>query len=195
MAGLVVDGHPILVYIINHRVLHRVGFRRQNPAAFVFHHLVGAGAVEAGEGSALLRRHGILSLVPVAPAVGGGQNGHFCQIFPGQPVQAGLHPLRFQPGLLFIVHVPEIAAAAQLGHGALPVHPVGGFFQNFQDFSRCPGFPGILDAQPHPLPGDGVGQEHGAALHMGNALTLGSVIRDHRLINSVLFQHQSLASM
>ena len=195
VAGFVVDGYPELVDIIHNRILDGIGFLRQNQAPPVFHHIVGAGPKKTGIGAAFFCRHGVLGLVSVAVAVGGGENGHLRQGFPCQPVQAGLHPLRFQPGFLGVVHVPEIAAAAELGDRAFPVHPVGGLFENFHDFSRRPGFLGFFDAQPHPLPGNGVGQEYGAPLHMGDALPFGGVVGDGGFVNLVLNEHYSFASM
>ena len=192
MGGFVIDADPVLVYIIHNRVLHPVGFRGKNQAAVIFHHIVGARFEEAGVGPALFAGHGILGLVPVAMAVGCRQNGHFLQALPGQPVQAAFHPLRFEPGFLGVVHVPEVAAAAELGHRALPVTAVGGLFQDFHDLPGSPGFARLFDAQPHPLPGDGVGQEHGAALHMGHPLPLGGVIRHQGLVDCVLLQHNIL---
>ena len=189
VGNFVVGGDMELIYIIHYRILHHVRFLGENQAAAVFHHLVGARPEKSGVGSSLFAGHGVLGFVPIAKAGGGGEDGHFLQLLPGQSVQAGFHPLRFQPGLLLIVHVPEVAAAAELGHGAFPVHPVGGFFQNFGDFPRCPGFAQSLNAHLHPLPGDGIGDEHCDAIDVGNALTLGGVVGDDRFINSILFQH------
>ena len=184
--GLVVDADPVLVYIINYRILRGVDLLRENAAAGVFHHVVGARPVEPGVGAPLLHRHRILRLVAVAVAVRGGENGDFRQIFAADAVQAVLHPLRFQPGLLRVVHVPEIAAAAELGDLALPVDPVGGFFQNLHDFSRRPSFLRLLHPDAHLFPGDGVGDEHGAALDMGDALSFGGIVRDLGFVNLVL---------
>ena len=128
-------------------------------------------------------------------AVGRGENGHFCETFPCQSVQAGFYPFRLQPGFFFVVHVPEIAAAAELGNGALPVHPMGRFFEDFHDFPCRPGFLGLFNPQTHPLPGDGVGQEHGAALHVGYPLPFGGVVGDDGLVNLIFGKHYSFASM
>ena len=185
----VIGSHPILVDIIHNRSLHGIGLLRQNIAAVIFHHLMGACPKESGIRPTLFLRHGVLRLVPVAKAGGSRQNGHFFQLLPGHPVQAGFHPLRLQPGLLLVIHVPEIAAAAELGHGALPVHPVGGFFQNLRDFPGSPGLLRLFNPHPNPFPGNGVGDEHGAALNVGDALSLGGVVGDDSFVNFVFGQH------
>ena len=184
--GLVVDADPVLVYIINYRILRGVDLLRENAAAGVFYHVVGARPVEPGVGASFFHRHRILRLVAVAVAVGGGENGDFRQIFAADAVQAVLHPLGFQPGLLGVVHVPEIAAAAELGDLALPVDPVGGLFQNLHNFPRRPRLLRLLHPDAHLFPGDGVGDEYGAALDMGDALSFGGVVRDLGLVNLVL---------
>ena len=144
---------------------------------------------ESGIHPPLFGGYGVLRLVAVAAQRRGFQNGNFLKMLPGQPVQAGFYPVSLQPGFLLIIHVPEVAAAAQLRHRALTVHPMGGFFQQLGDFSRCPGFPHRFDAHQHPLSGNGIGNKHGDALNVGNALPLCGVIRDNRLVNYILFQH------
>jgi len=84
--GLVVDADPVLVYIINYRILRGVDLLRENAAAGVFHHVVGARPVESGVGASFFHRHRILRLVAVAVAVGGGENGDFRQIFAADTV-------------------------------------------------------------------------------------------------------------
>ena len=42
--------------------------------------------------------------------------------------------------------MPEIAAAAELCHGARPVAAVGGFFQDLHNLSGSPGFLRLFDA-------------------------------------------------
>ena len=189
MSGLVVDGNMKSVYIIDYRVLHGVGFLRKNPAAGIFHHLVGARPEEPGEGPAFLLGDRILGFVPVAQAGGGRQNGHRIQILSGQPVQAVRDPLGFQPGFLGIVHVPEIAASAQLGHGALPVPAMRGFFQDLHNFAGSPGFLGLFNPQAHPFPGNGVGDKHRTAFNVGNPLTLGGIVGDEGFVNLVFNEH------
>ena len=189
MGGLIIDGDAELVNMVDHRVLHLVRLLGEDQTAGIFHHVVGARPEEPGVGPALFAGHGILGLVAVAAQRRGGQNGNFLKMLPGQSVQAGFYPVSLQPGFLLIVHVPEVAAAAELGHGALTVHPMGGFFQQLGDFSRCPGFPHRFDAHQHPLSGNGIGDKHGNALNMGNPLPLCGVIRDNRLVNYILFQH------
>ena len=182
---LVIDRHVILVYIIHHNGFDPIRLLRQNQAAVIFHHLVGTRPEKSGVGPAFLAGHGVLGLVPVAIAGGGLQNRHRIQLFAAHAVEASPHPLRFQAALLLIVHVPEIAAPAELGHRTGPVHPMGGFFQNFRDFSRGPGLAHQGDFQPYPLPGDGIGDEYGAALNMGNALALGGIVGDLRFIDLI----------
>ena len=84
--GLVVDADPVLVYIINYRILRGVDLLRENAAPGVFHHVVGTRPVESGIGAPLLHCHRILRLVAVAVAVGGGENGDFFQIFAADAV-------------------------------------------------------------------------------------------------------------
>ena len=147
---------------------------------------------EAGIHPALAGGNGVLGLVPVALAAGGGQNGQLLNIFSRQTVQTGFHPVRFQPGLLLIVHVPEVAAAAELGHRALTVHPMGGFFQQLGNFPRRPGLAHRFDAHQRPLPGDGIGDKHGNALDVGNALPLGGIVRNQGFINLILDEHRPI---
>ena len=181
-----------MVYIIHHRILDRIGGFRQDQAPLIFHYIMGAGPEEACKAPALLLGHGILGLVPVAPALRRCQNGHFREILPADTVQTGFHPLRFQPALLFIIHMPEIAAAAELGNGAFPVYPMGRFFQNFRHFSRRPGFLGLFDPHQHTLTGNGIWNKHGAALNMGHTLSLGGIIGNHRFVNLILNKHRFL---
>ena len=49
MGHFVIGGDPVLVYIIHNRILHPVGFLRQDPAAVIFHHVMGACPEEPGE--------------------------------------------------------------------------------------------------------------------------------------------------
>ena len=72
----IVGGDAELVYIIHDRVLDAVRFLRQDQAALVFHNLMGAGLEETGVSPALLCRHGVLGLVAVAIAAGGGEDLH-----------------------------------------------------------------------------------------------------------------------
>ncbi len=193
MGHFIIGSHPVLVYIIYDRILDPVRFLRQDQAAVIFHHIMGSGPEESCVGTVFLRCHGVLGLVPVAAAGGGGEDLHLVQILTADPVQAGAHPLGLQPGFLLVVHVPEIAAAAELGNRALPVAAVGGFFQDLHDLSCCPGLSGVFNADPVLFPGDGIGDKDRAALDMGNALTLGGVIGNDRFINCVFCQHNSIS--
>ena len=189
VGNFVIGGNVVLIYIIHNRILDCIRFPGENQTATVFHHVVGARPEEAGVGPALFAGNGVLGLVPVAVAGGGRQDGNFLQLLPCHPVQAGFHPVRFQPCFFRIIHVPEIAAAAELGHGALPAHPMGGFFQNLRDFSGGPGFPQAFNPYPHPFTDDGVGDKNGDAINVGNALALGGVIRDGGFVDLILFKH------
>ena len=185
MLDFVVNRHPELVDIIHNSTLYPVRFLRQDQAAAVLHHLVRTCPEEARIGLALGFRHRVLGLVPVAMAGGSGEDGNFLQAFAADPVQAVQDPVCLQAGFLFVVHVPEVTAAAELGHRALPVDPVGGFFQNFHGFRRCPGLLGFLNPDPDFLTPDGIGNKYGAALNMGNPLTLGGVVRDQGFIDLI----------
>ena len=195
MGGFVVHRYPVLVYIIHNRVLDGIGFRGQDQAALIFHYIVSPRPEEPGVGPALIPGNRVLGLVPVAVAVRRGKDGHSFKLFPRQPVEAGTDPLRFQPGFLGVVHVPKVAAAAELGYGALPVYPVGGFFQDPDDFSRRPGLVCLFDAYQHPLPRNGVGEKHGAAVDVGNALALSGIVRHQGFVFPILFQHYSTFSI
>ena len=83
----------------------------------------------------------------------------------------------------------EVAAAAELRHGAGPVDAVGGFFQNFDDFTGGPGLLSFFNADLAELPGDGVGHEDGAALDFGDTLALRSIVHDLGGVDLVLGQH------
>ena len=111
------------------------------------------------------------------------------QILSGQPVQAVRDPLGFQTGFFGIVHVPEIAASAQLGHGALPVPAMRGFFQDLHNFAGSPGFLGLFNPQAHPFPSNGVGDKHRTAFNVGNPLTLGGIVGDEGFVNLVFDEH------
>ena len=190
--GLVVNGDLVLVDVFHHRVLDLIGLGGEDQTAVVFHNLMGARPEETGVGL-LLAGHGVLCLVAVAVDVGGGQDGHFLQIFAADAVQAVLHTLGLQAGFFLVIHVPEGAAAAELGHGALPVDTMGGLFQNFHDLACGPGLPGQLDADVVFLPGDGVGDEDGTAFDMGHALAFGGVVGDDGLVNLILVQHNFIS--
>ena len=189
VVGFVIGGDAVLVGIIDDRILDPVGLRRQDAAAAVLHHIMGARPEKAGIHPPLFAGYRVLGLVPVAMAVRCRQDGNLLQLLPRHPVQAGSDPFRLQSGLFFIVHVPEVAAAAELGNFTLPVDPVGGFLQNFRDFACGPGLAHRLNADAHPFPGDGIGDEHSDAVDVGNALALGGIIRDDRFVNLILFQH------
>ena len=185
VGGFVIDGHMVLIYIIHNNGLDPVGLLRQNQAAVVFHHIVGAGAEEACIGTVFLCGHRVLSLVAVAAAGGRGQNGHGFQLLAADAVQAVSHPFGLQTGFFFIIHVPEIAAAAELCNRAFPVHPVGGFFENFNDFPRCPGLAHQLNTNPAAFPGYRVGNEDSAALDVGDTLPLGGIVGDGGLVDLI----------
>ena len=175
-----------MVYIINNKILHPVGILRQDQAALVFHHGVGAGLEKARVNSALAACHGILCLVPVAMAIRGREDLHAFQAFPAQTVQAICYPLGLQPGFLFIIHVPEIAAAAELGHGTFPIHPMGGFFEDFHNLTGGPTLLGHFDADFIHFAGDGIGDKNGAAVDVGHTLALGSIVGDGGFVNLIL---------
>ena len=86
VGSFIVDRNAELVDIIHNRVFHSIGFLRQNQAALILHHIVGAGAEKARVGSAFFGCQGILGLVPVAVTGGSGENGHFLQTFPADAV-------------------------------------------------------------------------------------------------------------
>ena len=191
VGGLVVDRDAAAVDVIDHGILYLIRLLGEDQAAGIFHHVVGARPEKPGVGPALLAGHRVLGLVAVAAAVRRGQDGDAFQLLPCQPVQAGLHPGRLQAALLRVVHVPEVAAAAELGHRAGPVDPVGGFFQKLGDLPRRPGLAHHLDAHPHPLAHNGVGNKYSDPLNVRNSLPLGSIVRDHGLVNRILFQHSN----
>ena len=189
VGGFIVNGHIVLVNIIYDNGFDLVRLLGQDPAAVHLHDLVGALLEEAGVGLPVFSGHRVLGLVPVALTGRGRQNGNLFQVFPADAVQAIFHPLRFQTALLCIVHMPEGAAAAELGNRAGPVHPVGGPLQNFRNLPRRPGLPYQGDTEIYPFPGYGIGHEHGAAFNMGNALALGGIVRNHGFVNLIFDQH------
>ena len=72
---------------------------------------------------------------------------------------------------------------------------MGGHLQDPDNFSGRPGLIGFFDPQQHPFPGNGIGQEYGAAVNMADALSLRRVVRDHGLVFPILFQHYSTFSI
>lgn len=112
MGGFVVHRNLNVVYIIYNRVLDGVGLQGKNQAPLIFHHGMGSGPEEPGKCPIPGPGNGILGLVPVAAAAWRGKNGHIRKLLPCQPVETGPHPLRFQPGFLDVIHVPEVAPAA-----------------------------------------------------------------------------------
>ena len=92
MGHFVIDGYMISVYIIHDNGLDLIGFFRQDQAALVFHHFVGACLEETGIGAVFLSCHRILSLVAVAVTGGCCQNRHGLQVFAAQTVQAVAYP-------------------------------------------------------------------------------------------------------
>ena len=111
------------------------------------------------------------------------------RFFTGHPVQAGPDALHLEPRFLFVVQMMEVTAAAELRHGAGPVDAVGGFFDDLDDLTGGPGLLGLLNADLADLPGDGVGDEDGAALDLCNALAFTGVVHDLGGINLVFGQH------
>ena len=193
MGSFIIDGNAVVVYIIYYKLLDFVCFRRQDQAAVVLHHPVGACPEKACVRPAFFAGHGVLGLIAVAVAGGCGQQRYFLQAFAADAVQRLLDPVRLQTALLGIVHVPEVAAAAQLGHRAFPVDPVGRFFQKLGDLACRPGFLCLFNAHQAPFADQRIGDKHGAAFNFGNALSLGGVIHDHRFVNLVFCKHlQSL---
>ena len=190
----VIRGDVVLVYIIYNDVFDPVGFLRQDQTALVFHHTVGAGLEEARVHAALLLRHGILGLVAVKSTGGGGEDLHLLQAFAAQAVEALAHPFGLQPCLFFIIHMPEIAAAAAGGDGTFPLHTVGGFLDDLSDPAGGPGLAHLLDANLAFLPHDGVGDEYGTALHPGHTLALCGVVQDLSFVSFALFQHYCSSS-
>ena len=89
----------------------------------------------------------------------------------------------------------EIAAAAELRHGTDPVDAVGRTLQQLCDLARCPGLSHLFDTDLAPLAGDGIGHEHRAPLHLGNAQTFCGIIGDHRFINLIFKQHKKNPSV
>ena len=189
MGHFVIGWDAVAVHVGDDDILHLIHLRRQDSAAVVFHHAVGAGLEESGVGPALVAGHRVLGLVAVAVAGGGGQDGNSFQALAADSVQASADALRLQPGFLLIVHVPEVAAAAELRHGAFPIHPVRRTLQNFHQLAGGPGLLGLLDAHPNPFAQDGIGDEHGAALDFCHGLTFGGVVADYGLVNFVFYQH------
>ena len=86
--------------------------------------------------------------------------------------------------------MPEITAAAELGYGTFPVHPVGRFFQDLRDLAGSPGLLGLLDPDADLLTSHGIGDEYGAAFDVSHALAFGSIIRDHGFVDFIFDQHK-----
>ena len=183
----VVGGNMELVYITYNDLFYFVCFRRQNQAAFILHHLMGTGTEKACKYPILFAGYRILGFVAVAVAGGSGQKRHFIQTFTADAVQCLPYPVGFQTAFLFVVHVPEIAAAAKLGHGTFPVHPVGRLFQKLRDLAGGPGLLGLFNADTALFSHNGIGNEHSAAFDFGNTLTLGSIVNDLGFVNLILY--------
>ena len=84
--GFIVGGNPKAVYIIYHNLPNLLCFVRENQATVIFHHCVGACLKESRIDPAFFAGNGVLRLVPVAGANGGGKNGHICQAFAADAV-------------------------------------------------------------------------------------------------------------
>ena len=63
------------------------------------------------------------------------------------------------------------------------------------DLARCPILFGNLNAQFDPLTGYCIGDKHGAAIHMGDALSFGGVVGDGCFVNLILDQHSLVSIM
>ncbi len=95
VGSLVINGDMKLVYITDNNIPNGVAFLREDPAAVHFHHVMGACPKESSVSPSLFDSNRVLGLVPVAKAGRRGQDGHFFQGFPADPIQAGADPLCF----------------------------------------------------------------------------------------------------
>jgi hypothetical protein len=58
------------------------------------------------------------------------------------------------------------------------------------DLSGSPGLAHLFDAQKHPLSRHRVGKKYGAALHLGNTLTLSGIVGNGGFVNLVFDEHR-----
>ena len=94
---------------------------------------MGPGTEKARRGLAVDQGHGILGLVAVAGLPGAGDDGHQLQALAADAVQRVGDPPGLGIELLFIVHVPEDAAAAGPRLGAARGDPVGAGLQHLEN--------------------------------------------------------------
>ena len=74
--------------------------------------------------------HRVLGLVAVMPRRPTAGDRDLARIVAADALQCVPHPLRLQAAFLLVIHMPEAAAAAELGIGASPGDPVGRLFQD-----------------------------------------------------------------
>ena len=129
--------------------------------------------VKAKGGLPLCLRHGEDGLVAVVGGLVAPQDLRRLQALLTDVLQRGVDPLQLETQLLFIAHMPGVAAAALAGTGTVRLHTGRGGKQ--QLFALCvDGAAADLQKLDVPfLSGNRAGHENRTSVHMANALGLG----------------------
>ena len=129
------------------------------------HDAVGAACVKADAGQTVfVPPHRELHLVAVAVHLQRGQGGVDRHVQPADAAESVLHIVVLGPQLGLIAQVPQAAAAAGPGGGAVHLHPVGGGHQHLIQDAEGVALAVFDDLHPGLVAGGGVGHKDGLAV-------------------------------
>ena len=130
--------------------------------------------VKAIGGLPVYLRHGKNGLVAVVRGLRAAQDLRCLHALLTDMLQRGVDPIQLEAQLLFIAHMPGVAAAALAGTGTVRLHTGRGGAQ--QLFALCvDGAAADLQELDVPfLSGDRAGHENRPPVHMADALGLGA---------------------
>ena len=129
------------------------------------HDAVGAARVKADAGAAVfVLAHRELHLVAVAVYFQRGQGGEDRHVQPADAAEGILYVVVLGPQFGFVAQVPQAAAAAGPGSGAVYLHPVGGRDEHLVQNAEGVALAVFDDLHPGLVAGGGVGHKDGLAV-------------------------------
>ena len=188
-----IDGNAAAFRPPEHPFFQLIGQRGLDGAVFLGDHLMAAPPVKAGRRSPLFGGAGVHGLVPVVEVFA----PHDFQIrdtLAAQPLQGVLHPLALGEQFFFVLHVPEVAAAALGKGGAAWLLAVGRRFQQLFDAGIGFVFQGLDDAQTAPVSPHASLHKHHLAVQAAYSHTAAFIAGDDSFVYAVFFQTHGRSS-
>ena len=172
MRAFVIRADTVLLHPRKNGRAHTVGAAWLDAAAFHSNDLVRTRAEKACGRAAVLLRDRELHLVAVSLTALRAVHGKFRYCNAADARERVDHALPLEPALLLIVHMPEVAAAADGKIGTARRYPVRRCRQYLFDLRVRAGLSDVYDARAHRLAGDRAGNEYHFPTGTGHALSV-----------------------